>query len=753
MDLETTQNNVVAKLPLLKQGDYEMWKLRIEQYFQVQDYALWEVIKYGNSFKTVARTTTNADGTSTSTIPGPVTTEEKAHKKNDVKTRSMLQMALPNEHQLTFNQYKDTKTLFEAIQARFGGNEATKKTQKSLLKQILALMFSTASTNDSIATSVDAQTMLFLAKINQIGLKRTGKKIIINGSDNAGYDKSKVECFNYHKMRHFSRECRGPRNQESSKRTVNVEDTSSKAMVAFDGAVEFNKSEFDLATYKRGLASVEEQLVFYKKNEVVFCDQIVVLKRDASFRDLEINALNIQIEKLKKDKESNKIKIDNFKNSSESLDKLIGSQIVDKNRKALVLRSFNSLNLKAMELISIKVLVKIPQMRLRKPLVPPIIEDWVSDYDEDKSEVMVSDNVQHKFELKPEQAKQPRKISENPRNNRTNWNEKKILKLRVGIVPISTSYAKRLSRAATPLSAARHINTAAPKLFVNVAKTKSNVFQKAHSLSRRPFNQQIALNNKSLNNKVNIAKVNFVNTVKGKRMTSAVAEQGINAVKEAHDVYYALKYDWKCLLHQTKSVKYIGKSKEVGTLRYLSLVVPLTTVSDEAVHKELGDRMERAATTASSLEAEQDSDAQTRFEAASKSLMIHLSQELTHLDVGRTKFNLSLSNHMANLEFCDKHNMIAYLQKFEGSEGFHQIIDFLNASHIQYALIENPTIYVSFLKQFWITTTARTSATREIELTATINGQEKTITEASLRRHQKLEDNGGVTTLSNSEIF
>ncbi|GJY22936.1 hypothetical protein Tco_0396594 [Tanacetum coccineum] len=97
--------------------------------------------------------------------------------------------------------------------------------------------------------------------------------------------------------------------------------------------------------------------------------------------------------------------------------------------------------------------------------------------------------------------------------------------------------------------------------------------------------------------------------------------------------------------------------------------------------------------------------------------------------------------------------MVAYLQKSEGSEGFHQIIDFLNASHIQYALTENPTIYVSFIKQFWRTTTARTSANGEVELTATIDGQVKTITEASLRRHLKLEDNGGVTTLPNSEIF
>ncbi|GKG40146.1 hypothetical protein Tco_0466923, partial [Tanacetum coccineum] len=53
--------------------------------------------------------------------------------------------------------------------------------------------------------------------------------------------------------------------------------------------------------------------------------------------------------------------------------------------------------------------------------------------------------------------------------------------------------------------------------------------------------------------------------------------------------------------------KLLGKSKEVGTLRYLSLVVPLKKVGDEVVHKELGDIMERAATTASSLEADQDS--------------------------------------------------------------------------------------------------------------------------------------------------
>ncbi|GJY27991.1 putative ribonuclease H-like domain-containing protein, partial [Tanacetum coccineum] len=73
---------------------------------------------------------------------------------------------------------------------------------------------------------------------------------------------------------------------------------------------------------------------------------------------------------------------------------------------------------------------------------------------------------------------------------------------------------------------------------------------------------------------------------------------------------------------------------------------PPIKVGDEVVHKELGDRMERAATTASSLEAEQDSDAQTRFEAASKSPMTHLSQELIHLEVGRTCMRTRFSSSL-----------------------------------------------------------------------------------------------------------
>ncbi|GJR44035.1 hypothetical protein Tco_1312138 [Tanacetum coccineum] len=102
MEFESAQSNTTAKLPILKLGEYEMWVIRIKQYFQVQDYALWEVIENGNSWVSVPQTA-QENGTSVTKMSVPVTAEEKTNKKNDVKARSLLLMALPNEHQLTFS--------------------------------------------------------------------------------------------------------------------------------------------------------------------------------------------------------------------------------------------------------------------------------------------------------------------------------------------------------------------------------------------------------------------------------------------------------------------------------------------------------------------------------------------------------------------------------------------------------------------------------------------------------------------------
>ncbi|GJX04608.1 putative ribonuclease H-like domain-containing protein [Tanacetum coccineum] len=101
-----------AKLPVLNPGEFELWKMRIEQYFLMTDYALWEVIVNGDS-PPPKRT---VDGVE-QTYP-PTTAEEKLARKNELKSRGTLLMALPNEHQLKFNTYKCAKTMIEAIEKR-----------------------------------------------------------------------------------------------------------------------------------------------------------------------------------------------------------------------------------------------------------------------------------------------------------------------------------------------------------------------------------------------------------------------------------------------------------------------------------------------------------------------------------------------------------------------------------------------------------------------------------------------------------
>ncbi|GJY05195.1 hypothetical protein Tco_0371135 [Tanacetum coccineum] len=118
-----------SKVPMLKPGEYEIWRMRIKQYIQMIDYALWEVIENG---ATLPKTTT-VKGVVTEM---PITTaEEKAQRRLELKARSTLMISIPNEHQLKFNSIKDAKKLLEAVEKRFGVNEATKKTQRNLLKQ------------------------------------------------------------------------------------------------------------------------------------------------------------------------------------------------------------------------------------------------------------------------------------------------------------------------------------------------------------------------------------------------------------------------------------------------------------------------------------------------------------------------------------------------------------------------------------------------------------------------------------------
>ncbi|GJT83138.1 ribonuclease H-like domain-containing protein [Tanacetum coccineum] len=225
-----------------------------------------------------------------------------------------------------------------------------------------------------------------------------------------------------------------------------------------DLRVEYNRSEFNLAKYKRGLASVEERLVFYKNNEVIFTDQIAVLKRDALFNEVEIIALKSYIQKLKKEKEDNLLKINNYDNATKSLDKVIGSQLVDNHKKGL---GYNVvppplIGLFAPPIIDLshtgiekfkepefvgygvkvdKSVCEKSSKEIKKTPGAPIIEDWVSDDEEQDESKPEKKTVIHTVKKKEfVKAKQTVRNtlkyaemyrSQKPRGNQRNWNNLK----------------------------------------------------------------------------------------------------------------------------------------------------------------------------------------------------------------------------------------------------------------------------------------------------------------------------------------
>ncbi|GJW48063.1 ribonuclease H-like domain-containing protein [Tanacetum coccineum] len=340
MEFESANSNTTTKLPILK-------------------------LENGNSWVFVPQIAQEND-TSVMKMFVPVTAEEKTNKKNDVNT-SLLLMALLNEHQLTFSQYPDAKTIasstksFDSIFNRlqkivswlailgvvisqedvnsnflsslppewnthvvvwmnkpkietmsiddlYNNFKIVEQKVKKFVgassgAQNLAFMTapSTSNTNHvnivmpayevSIASpdvntaspqqdleqihEYDLEVMDLKWQLSLLSIRakryyqRTGKKIFFNANDTGGYDKSKVECFNYHKMGYFARECRAPRNkegqfrnQDNTRKQGNNEDTSSKAMLAIDGVVKEEKEgiEFKIEKFDKALKDLDKLL-------------------------------------------------------------------------------------------------------------------------------------------------------------------------------------------------------------------------------------------------------------------------------------------------------------------------------------------------------------------------------------------------------------------------------------------------------------------------------------------------------------
>nr|GEV35765.1 ribonuclease H-like domain-containing protein [Tanacetum cinerariifolium] len=216
--------------------------MKMEHYLSHTDYPIWKVIQNGNGHDSV---TTDINGIIK--VLAPKTAKEVMARERERKARNTLLMALPEDHLAKFHKMADAKEMWEAIKSRFSTTASSSNTEN--VEFVSAK--NTSSTNDiSTAYSVSSPSILksqmegsssYTDEINddddmeeidlkwQVAMismrikkfhKRTGRKLSFDTKDLVDFDKTKLECFNCHKIGHSARDCRAKGNQDSRRRDV-----------------------------------------------------------------------------------------------------------------------------------------------------------------------------------------------------------------------------------------------------------------------------------------------------------------------------------------------------------------------------------------------------------------------------------------------------------------------------------------------------------------------------------------------------
>ncbi|GJT80977.1 ribonuclease H-like domain-containing protein [Tanacetum coccineum] len=556
--------------------------------FDLEDYALWEVIENGNSWVPIPVTQSETGPSTALKMIVPSTSEEKMCKKNDVKARILLLMALPNDHQLTSDYLDDLYNNFKIVEQKVKKSAGASNDDKNLAFlttsgasstiniNTIKLEVSTATTKGSQLVHEDLEqlhdddleemdlkwNMALLSMRARKFYQRTGRKIIINGSNTAGYDKSKVLI-----------------------KAVKIEDAYEKAMCAIVCGFDWR----DMAEMKFRPNMAIWILMFSEvtKNNAVPSPHPLILERPTpldlfysgleEFKQPEVNEYGPRDSSLKPttgcDKESD--------NSKENTDDSLKQQQKTDSKTSSVKSP-----LKVDKDWKEKFFCPANQVREEEPKKArenndaPIIEDWVSD-DEDEVEPIpkvekktVIPTATKKEFVKPEKPVR-RSVryaemyrSQRPRGNQRNWNGQKSNQLgcnfvfnnkacficgsfdhiqyscpkhmapravlmKTGLKTVNTARPVNTVRSVNtgrPFSTARSFNTvrpsytAHPKSTVHYARPRTHFQNQAQSTVHRPFYKRTALTNKSFNHRLNTGRP-FKSTV------NTVRARGFNVVK------------------------------------------------------------------------------------------------------------------------------------------------------------------------------------------------------------------------------
>ncbi|GJV21542.1 hypothetical protein Tco_1370562 [Tanacetum coccineum] len=364
MEVGTTTNNLTARLPILNPGDYDLWLMRIEQYFFMTDYSLWEVIKNGN--KVLRRTV----GTVEQEYE-PTTAEEKQDRRNEMKAKATLLMALPNKNQLKFHSYQDAKLLMEAIEKSSESMDQTFDRLQKLIShlEIQGEVINQEDINLNLLRSLPSEwkthALIWRNKveIETISLDDLYNNLKIyepeitydtaHGVSTTHTQGNGVKSISLYNLcdavicAFLASQPNSPQLSQEDREQLHPDDLEEMdlqwemAMLTIrarrfikrtgkkldiNGQRVYKKSQFNLVSYKAGLESVEARLAHYKKNEVVFEESINVLKLEVRPRDNALNEYKMNLEKAEKERDQLKQTLEMFQNSSKSLNNILESQ-------------------------------------------------------------------------------------------------------------------------------------------------------------------------------------------------------------------------------------------------------------------------------------------------------------------------------------------------------------------------------------------------------------------------------------------
>ncbi|GJS81912.1 hypothetical protein Tco_0748453 [Tanacetum coccineum] len=295
------------------QGKYSKWLILLVQKLRLLvevNTAQEEIIENSNA----PIVTKIVDGKET--IIPPTSVEEKAQRKAELKARSTLLMALPNEHQLKFNSYKDAKTLMQAIENIFGEIETLSlndlfnnlKAYESEVKGISSstinshnVAFLSSSSTNSATRAVNTAQSVNTASTQGAADSSTTVENFRDGFEvehcYADYKGKKIPEEYWKEAGHGQQESRQQEQGAYQKDCANLKEQNEQLVK------DLRTARISVVSYKTGLESVEARLLVFKKNESVYEEDIKLLEREIYLRDLDIKELKRKLELATKEKD------------------------------------------------------------------------------------------------------------------------------------------------------------------------------------------------------------------------------------------------------------------------------------------------------------------------------------------------------------------------------------------------------------------------------------------------------------------